>query len=141
MENLENGESRKSLQRSTALSTTCTEISLYNDQPAETDHIKNECRRLQLVFPVIKAEFILIMAERIKARKMTGKQLTDAIDNLIDNFKYQHPTVADVVSWDRRIKLYSYDEAVNHANKIGGYLSEIFDKTNVNGQIRWILKD
>lgn len=80
---------------------------------------------------------VLIMMQRIAEKKMTAQQITDAVNNLIDNFKYQVPTIADVVSFDRKVKLYTHQEIVDLIPK--GYEFSMFEKITINGQVRWVL--
>lgn len=41
---------------------------------------------------------------------MTEQRLSDAIGYILDTFKYQRPSVADIIGYDRRIRLYSHNE-------------------------------
>jgi hypothetical protein len=127
------------LQKSTESSTQFTELSLYREQPpAHPDHVKNECKRLQSCFPQIPTGMVVVMAQRVLAKQMSAQQLTDAIDNLIDNYKYPVPTVAEVLSWDKKVKLYTHAEVVKEIPQ--GFEFSAYDMVTINDQKRWIRK-
>ena len=93
---------------------------------------------MQQCFPQTPPGLILILSQRIVDKKMPAAQVTDAVNNLIDNFKYPVPTVADVVGWDKKVRVYTHQEIVDLIPK--GYDFTMFEKITVNGQVRWIQK-
>lgn len=117
----------------------CSEVSLYNDPKATEKHVTDECKRLAVAFPSITPQMIAVMMQRIQAKGMTGKQVTDAINNVIDNFKYPCPTVADIVGWDKKVKLYTHDEA-RAMLEPGCTFTDWFETIKVKGQVKWIRK-
>jgi len=98
----------------------------------------NECMRLQSCFPQVPPGVILVLTQRIIDKGMSFPRLKDAIDNLIDNFKYPVFTVADIITWDKLIKTYTHQEA---KQLIGDQLfSNVFKIIEVEGEKRWIKK-
>lgn len=81
---------------------------------------------------------VIILTQRITEKRMSAEQVTDAVNNLIDNFKYPVPTVADIVSWDKKVKIYTHREVVDLLPQ--GYDFSMFEKITVNNQPRWIKK-
>jgi len=65
---------------------------------------------MKAAFPELPAQFYEILSQRVKANKFTDEKLEDAINNLIDNFTYPKPTIADIISYDKRVKLHSYSQ-------------------------------
>ncbi len=123
----------------TSLTPLCpTELSLYDDALATPAEIENECTRLRVAYPNIQREFLVVLIQRVVAKGFTKGRLIDSIDNLIDNFKYPHPTVADVISWDRKIKLYSHQEVVDGLST--GWTFDKYEMIDINGEKRWIRK-
>lgn len=98
-------------------------ISLYNDELATDDEIGNALELLSAAFPMqdtaVAGKFFVLLANRIKANKMTGKRLRDAVANLLDNHHYATFKIADVVSFDKREKLYTYSEVLREVNNTG----------------------
>lgn len=61
--------------------------------------------------------FFNVLAERIVANHFTGKRLKDAVNSIIDTFQYKELNISDVVKFDKRIKLYSYNEVCTLVTK------------------------
>ncbi|MFV0392424.1 MAG: hypothetical protein ACK5KP_11175 [Paludibacteraceae bacterium] len=106
------------------------EISLYTDKTADVKLIATELRKLKAVFPALENDFISVLSERISVNGFTEQRLKDAVANVIDNFKYQRPSIADIIGFDTRIRLYDYSE----------YSNEILSKKATNSDFakHWI---
>ena len=93
---------------------------------------------MKAAFPNAKAGFFDIVMERVKENGFSDQRLIDAVNNLIDNFRYPNPMVSDIVSFDKRIKLHTHSEV---CNKIGqGYRWEDFEIVERNNTKFWIIK-
>lgn len=68
-------------------------------------------KKLKVAFPQMEPSFFDILSERIIANGFTDKRLTDAINNVIDNFQYKQLNVSDIVKFDKKMKLYTHSEA------------------------------
>lgn len=86
------------------------EVSVYNDPISDENHIRHEFKRLILAFPAMSSDFLFLLTDRIKNKRFTRLQLTAAIENLIDNYTYPQPKIADIISFDKKVKLYTYNE-------------------------------
>lgn len=82
---------------------------------------------------------MIILSQRIIARKMTARQLTDAVNNLIDNYRYPIPTIAEVIGFDKKVKVYTHQDVVKSIQE--GFTFENYDIIEINGQKRWTLKN
>lgn len=58
-------------------------------------------------------DFFNLLAERIVSNDFSNDRLRDAVNYVIDNFKYKELHVADIVGFDKRIKLYTYADVCN----------------------------
>jgi hypothetical protein len=118
--------------------TTGNSISVYKDVfsvPAAIDQFK----RLKQAFPQLPAGFYDILLERIKEKGFTDQQLKDAINNLIDNFIYPVPTIANIVGFEKRIKLYTYQDITKLMDTDRDAFKN-FAKVKKNGKLFWITK-
>jgi len=98
-------------------------ISIYNDD-LTLDCVVSEQVKLANAFPGLKKEFFDILSNRLKENGFTDKRLRDSINYLIDNFTYPIPTIANIISFDKRVKLYNYlqlIEKINEGDKWGNY--------------------
>jgi hypothetical protein len=86
------------------------EITLYNDNPACDELIATELYKLKVSFPDLSNDFISVLSERLRVNNFTDKRLVDAIGNVIDNFQYKKPNISDIIGFDKKLKLYTYNE-------------------------------
>lgn len=86
-------------------------MSIYNDE-LTTKNIINGTVKLKKSFPALPKEFFDVFADRIKDNKFTDKRLSDSINHVIDNCIYPTPSIAQFISFDMRIKLYTYHDMV-----------------------------
>lgn len=85
-------------------------ISIYSGTPATPLEIASETAKIAVSFPSLDKLFFTILAERLIKNNFTIDRLKDAIAYLIDNFHYPKPSIADIISFDKKVKLYSYNE-------------------------------
>jgi hypothetical protein len=78
------------------------------------------------------------LAERVMAHRFTAHRLRDAINKVIDNFTYKDLNIADVINFDHRARLYTYNEVCRAVEKQGLTFAH-FHKRRINGQLFWIL--
>ncbi len=86
-----------------------TEISRYAGI-LTAEKLGANIKKLSAAFPRQSELFYDILTERIIANGFTDERLTDAVNNLIDNFKYKEISIADVVGYDKTIRLYTHQE-------------------------------
>ena len=98
------------------------EISVYNGVVVDVKTIATELRKLKAAFPKLENDYISVIAERIQENGFTEERLKDAVAHLIDTFRYPNPTIADVIGFDKRVRLYCQTEYENeiYARKAAG---------------------
>ena len=95
---------------------TCYSLSIYNSAPASREEIYNLLFWLNGAFGDISEKKLTLMAEAAYNEYFTPQRLKDAINYVIKNFRYREPTVADIVSYDKCLRLYTYSEACRLVN-------------------------
>jgi len=85
------------------------ELSIYNDN-LTTDNVIENVSKIKKAFPILSAGFFDIFQERLKNKGFTDQKLNDAVNYVIDNCIYPTPTIANFLSFDKHIKLYTYDQ-------------------------------
>lgn len=108
-------------------------ISLYNGEAASPKEIAVSLGRLMMAFPKMSNGFFDLLAERIAANKFTSRRLYDAINSLIDNFNYKELNIADIIKFDKKVKLYSYNEVCRMVSK-GEVSFSDFEIREINGE-------
>lgn len=77
-----------------------------------TQFVIESVSKIKKSFPGLTKEFFDVFSERIKENKFTDSRLQDAINHVIDNCIYPTPSIAQFISYDKRIKLYTYHDIV-----------------------------
>jgi len=114
------------------------ELSLYRGEIAEPSDIKSAVKKLVAAFPDITEDYIIVLVERMIDKGFTKDRVIDAVNNCIDNIPYKRPSISDIVSFDRKIKLFTYEEMCEKCNQ--HYTSENFSMVEVDGRKRYYKK-
>lgn len=85
------------------------EISVYTGE-LNRNTIASEIKKLQVSFPSLEPEFFNVLSERVVMNGFSDQRLKDAIAHVIDTFTYQRPSIASIISFDHKVKLYDYHE-------------------------------
>jgi hypothetical protein len=119
-----------SKQGSTLQRITNGELSVYSDQQADKTDVATAIGKLRAVFPKQTNEFFAVLAEMVVNSGMTANQLKDAVNHAICNTKYELK-VSDIMTFDKRVKLYSYEDVYRMTGK---FPSPDYCLVIVNGQ-------
>lgn len=76
--------------------------------------------------------FFNVLTERIVANNFTGKRLKDAVNYILDNFQYKELVISDIIRFDKRVKLYTYNDVCNLVTKNQASFSD-FEIKEING--------
>ena len=113
-------------------------ITLYNDKQAEPRLIAEEVVKLKSAFPAISNEFLDVLSERIYANNFTEERIRDAVVYVLDNFRYRQPTIADVISFDKRVKVYSYAQILRMLVEVGPSVWNDYKPVKIEGVDRTV---
>lgn len=75
--------------------------------------------KIKKSFPSLPEGFYEIFAERLKANSFTDDRLKDAVAHVIDICPYPTPTIANFISFDKKIKLNNYEEMIKKVSEFG----------------------
>ncbi len=103
--------------------------------------VAKNIRKLQTAFPKQSKEFFNVLAERLVANGFTDQRLTDAVNNVIDNFQFKELNISDIVRFDKTVRLYSYQEACRLVTEKGYEFSRDLQRTSVDDRVFWIMKN
>ena len=114
-------------------------LSLYQDTYATPDNIASAIKRLRGAFPKMGGEFFDILYERIDKNKFTKQRLEDAVNNVLDNFRYKELNVADIISYDKRVRLYTYTQICDEIAN-GRATTDDYERVERAGKNYWVKK-
>ena len=80
----------------------------------------------------------MLLTEFVIKEGFTAKRLEDAVNHVITNFQFKELNISDIVRFDRRVKLHTYNEVCNSLER--GYIFGDYENKDVNGKIYWVLK-
>ena len=97
-----------------------TEISIY------TDELTKECVvncgvKITKAFPALGKDFHDIFTEMIEKSGFTNKRLIDAVDHVICTCVYPTPTIAQFISFDKKVKLHTHKDVCDYVNDGGAW--------------------
>ena len=87
------------------------EISIYKGSLSTSCVIYNTAK-IKNSFPSLPEGFYEIFSERILDCGFTDDRLNDAVNNVIDTCIYPTPTIAQFISFDKRVKVFKYPEII-----------------------------
>jgi len=102
------------------------EISIYKGTLTTPCIIKN-IAKIKNAFPALPEGFYEVFSDRMEANGFCDDRLTDAINNVIDNCIYPTPTIAQFISFDRRFKVYHYEEMLKLSDEMGSEIWLSYD--------------
>ena len=82
-----------------------------------------------------------MLAERLIANGFTDERLTDAVNNVIDNFQYKELNISDIVKFDKKMKLYNYKDATNLVTEKGYEFGIDLHRTIRDDGVYWTMKE
>jgi hypothetical protein len=85
------------------------EISIYNGE-LTTQCIVNSVATIKKSFPVLTIDFFDVLTDRLKANNFSDDRLKDAISHVIDTCIYPAPTIAQFISFDKKYKVFTYEQ-------------------------------
>jgi len=86
------------------------EVSLYVPSEITPRTLAEEMLKLKVAFPKRGDVFYNLLSERIMANGFTDDRLKDAVARVLDTFNYKEINISDIVSFDKRVRLYTYNE-------------------------------
>jgi len=98
------------------------ELSIYCGKLTQ-NYILESAKKINNSFPNLPKEFFDVFVERIKENNFCDSRLSDSVNYVIDNCVYPAPTIAQFISFDKKIKLYTYDQML----KLRDLDSKIFE--------------
>ncbi len=110
------------------------QISVYVDDIVVPSVFQEQMVRLKLSFPELDNGWYEILRERVKAKGITNRQLIDAVNDLIDNFQYPKPTIANILNYDKKIAVLSYEEYLKKVHECGHEINELYSLIDIDGK-------
>lgn len=95
------------------------EISVYKGELTPVCLAENVVK-IKKAFPILPKEFFDVLEERIFENGFSNERLIDAVNNAIDNCIFPTPTIAQFIGYDKKIKLYTYNQVLEMNQELSG---------------------
>ena len=102
----------KSLSMSSPAISAANEISLYKGSIISDESIVRYSVKIRQAFPSLEPGFYNILLEMAKEENFTDERFRDAVHNVIKTCIYPTPTIAQFISFDKRIKVFKYHDII-----------------------------
>jgi hypothetical protein len=107
------------------------EISIYNGELTAQAFVKATIR-ITKSFPQLPKDFFEILKNRLFENDFNDNRLIDAVNHVIDTCIYPVPTIANIISYDKKIKLLTYAELVKENDLFKG-IAEHYIAVKITG--------
>lgn len=95
-----------------------------------------------MAFPKLPGGWYSILEEMLDDEQFSNDRLNDAVKNLIKVCQYPEPTVANLLSYDKKIKLYTYENLLSMSNELSVEgRKKFWDKYEIHDKERKIWKE
>lgn len=84
-------------------------LTIYHGE-LTTQCVIDSVKKMKQAFPGLTPGFYDVLADRVKENKFSDQRLMDAVNHVIDTCIYPTPTIANFISFDKRIKMFRYSE-------------------------------
>jgi hypothetical protein len=132
------------LQTSLPDTTKSTEISLYGEGKVSSKVLADCVIKLKFAFPKLQMGFYEILGSMLIDEKFTDQRLIDSTNNLIKTCIYPEPTIASLLGYDKKAKLYTWDELAKISNDYSPQMRSTFfaqyNMVRINEQPRYVDK-
>ena len=81
--------------------------------------VARSIKKIMGAFPELPNEFYDILSERIVDAGFSDERLIDGINNVIDTCMYPRPTIAQFISWDKKVPMFTYDQMLKKSDEAG----------------------
>ena len=93
-----------------------SKVSLYKKGKVSAETFAQGIKRIKAAFPKLPALWYELLDEMLDVEKFTDERFKDSVYHLIKNCPYPEPTIANIISFDKHIILFTYDELIKMSN-------------------------
>jgi hypothetical protein len=91
------------------------EISIYKSGSISPEILGSGIKMITQAFPKLPTGWYSVLKEMLKDEGFNDNRFSDAVRSLIKNCPYPEPTIANVISYDKTLKVYTYTELLEHS--------------------------
>mgnify|MGYP006286468695 CR=1 FL=1 len=108
------------------------EVSIYDGELTQENVVGN-VKKIMVAFPQLEKGFYDIFYQRIHENEFSDEKLTAAVNHVIDNCVYPTPTIANFLSYDKRVRLYTYYQVIGMIDEYRKDVFKIYRLVKIKG--------
>ena len=93
--------------------------------------------KVKAAFPSLQPDFFVLLIDRLKEKGFSDERLKDAVNSVIDNCHYPTPTLANFLSFDKRVKILTYQELCSMVTEGEASYSR-YSRIKIKGKIYFV---
>lgn len=121
------------------------ELSVYQSGKVTPEILTMCIAEIKKAFPKLSLGWYDVLEQMLDDEGFSDQRLIDATKILIKTCQYPEPTIANIIGYDRMIKVYLYDELLTIAKDYSpnerGIFLRCFDTIDFYGELRWAKKE
>lgn len=117
-----------------------TYISIYEGK-LSPGILSKSLAKIKASFPGLTPEYLTVLSDFIIENKFSDERLIEAVNNVISNCIYPIPTIATFIGYDKKVRLYTYDEMLEKVNTVGSGVWSNYDKKKIDNKVYWYKKN
>ena len=103
-----------------------------------TKEIIESVKKIKNAFPQLPPGFYDVFASRLQDAGFSDARLRDAVNHVIDNCLFPTPTIAQFISYDKRIPLLTYEDMLKKTHEFGEGVWSDYKGVKLPGRIRHV---
>jgi hypothetical protein len=108
-------------------------VSIYNKGALSPEIYINNIKRISAAFPYLQKEFYDLLSEMVIEKQYTDARFSEAVNFVIENYKYPHPSIADFISFDKGYTLFTYTNMLKMNDSIGSSVWNDYKQVEIEG--------
>ncbi len=92
------------------------ELSIFSKGTLTKPTVAQSIANVKKSFPTLETGFYEVLSQRVTELGFTDERLQAAVKNVIDTCIYPQPTIAQFISYDRNMKLFTYQQMLKMLN-------------------------
>jgi hypothetical protein len=116
-------------------------LSVYCDTSMKVSDWKEGVKQLRAAFPKLEDAWFDLLTTKMKEKKFTQQQFHDAIDNVITNCKYPTPQIADLLNYQKGVRLITRERFLQETKDETPLFKSNFLAIDVDGQLFYANKN
>jgi hypothetical protein len=95
--------------------------------------------KIKASFPGLAPDYFNVLSDMLFEYGFSDERLIDAVNHVISTCVYPQPTIANFLSFDKKVRLYTYQEMCDKVHNQGAIVWSLHDKVSINGKVFWKL--